>query len=204
MKTIIYLLCIAILIISGCNIDCTTFDSKANLNWQMKQSEKYLKKTIEIDSNKMVAFSNYYILLNIINEFEASRKQIDCTLKYALNTIKYSGTGSYNLTDGNIKNEAFMKAWSTEALNKGSVALFDTRNPQKALRNYNRGLRLMPDDESLLLLRGLCKYELGNRAGALDDWNRLKSSGKEINLNEHTARIENMKGYNELMAIMNK
>jgi tetratricopeptide (TPR) repeat protein len=204
MKTIIYILGAGILIITGCNIDFTTFESKANTDWQIKQSEKYLKKAIEIDSNKMVAFGNYSMLIYLINEFDTSRKQVNRTLKLAMYSMTLKKVNSHSSSEKINENESLLEELATEEFNKGSIALFEKRNPQKALRNYNRGVKLLPDDESLLLMRGLCKYELGNRAGAIEDWNRLKSLDEEINMNEYTARIENMKGYDELMTIMNK
>jgi tetratricopeptide (TPR) repeat protein len=204
MKTLIYLLSAAILIISGCNIDCSTFESKANTDWQIKQSEKYLKKAIEIDSNKMVAFGNYSMLINLINEFDTSRKQVNRTLKLAMYSMKLKKTSSRSSSGKIYENESLLEERATEELNKGSIALFEKRNPQKALRKYNRGIKFLPDDESLLIMRGLCKYELGNCTGAIEDWNRLKSLDEEINMNEYTARIENLKGYDELMTIMNK
>lgn len=96
------------------------------------------------------------------------------------------------------------KEIANEAFSKGSVTFFDLKDTKKALRLYNQGLNYLPYDKSLLLMRGLCKYELGNHEGAVEDWNRMTSLGEEINMNEYNAFIQNTKGYNKLMAIINK
>lgn len=33
----------------------------------------------------------------------------------------------------------------------------------------------VPNDKSLLAIRGICKYQLGDKAGACRDWNRIKT-----------------------------
>lgn len=98
--------------------------------------------------------------------------------------------------------EMFTK-WATTAFNKGSVALFEKSDPKKALRFYDEGVNYMPYDKNLLLLRGMCRYELGNQEGALEDWNRMASLGG-INMEEYASLVKHMKGYNEVMAILNE
>ncbi len=96
------------------------------------------------------------------------------------------------------------KELANESFKKGTLTFFVKKEPKKALRHYNQGLNYLPYDKSLLLMRGLCKYELGDQVGAVEDWNRMTNLGEEINMNEYSALIENTKGYNKLMAIMNK
>jgi len=57
---------------------------------------------------------------------------------------------------------------------KGNNLMFEKNNPVKALKYYNLGLTLLPNDESLLAMRSLCKYQLGDNDGATRDWDRLK------------------------------
>lgn len=96
------------------------------------------------------------------------------------------------------------KERAVNAFKKGTVAIYEEGNPKKALKFYNQGINYLPYDKSLLLMRGLCKYELGNQKGAMEDWNRMASLGETIDMNEFSGLIENMKGYNEAMAVINK
>lgn len=95
------------------------------------------------------------------------------------------------------------KERATESFKKGTVAIYENRNTKKALKYFNQGINYMPYDQGLLLMRGLCKYELGNQQGALEDWNRLISLGG-MKVDKYVSLIENMKGYNEVMAVLNK
>lgn len=55
-----------------------------------------------------------------------------------------------------------------------AVALFyEKGKPQRALKYYDQSIRYYPRDISLLQMRGLCKYELGDREGANEDWTRV-------------------------------
>lgn len=85
----------------------------------------------------------------------------------------------------------------------GSAALFEKKNPKKALKFYSWGANYLPYDNSLLLMRGLCRYELGDTEGAFDDWNRVAGSGG-IDMSEYAGKIAELKGYDELMAILKK
>ena len=48
---------------------------------------------------------------------------------------------------------------------------------RRALKYYDRAVNLLPDEEALLAVRGLCRYRCGDKAGAEADCNRLKSQG---------------------------
>ncbi len=82
----------------------------------------------------------------------------------------------------------------------GSMAMFIKEKPKRALRIYDRGIVLMPNDKSLLLVRGLTRYELGDKDGACRDWNRIKTLGGECEyyLNEFCE----MKGYADMIQII--
>ena len=86
----------------------------------------------------------------------------------------------------------------------GTVAFFEKKNPRKALKFYNCSANYLPSDNSLLLLRGVCRYELGDTEGAKEDWNRMASLGGTIDMSEYTGQIAGLKGYNELMTIITK
>ncbi len=82
--------------------------------------------------------------------------------------------------------------------------LYEKHNPKKAIKFYSSGLNYLPYDQSLLLMRGICRYELGDKEGATEDWTRMTSLGVDIDMSEYMTQIEGMKGYEELMAIIKK
>lgn len=98
-------------------------------------------------------------------------------------------------TDGKITNRFISKA--SNHFKQGGNNLMKKDNPEKALRSYNQGIRYLPNDESLLLMRGICYYELGETEKAKKDWNRLASLGG-VELNEIVYDISAMKGFPEL------
>jgi len=89
---------------------------------------------------------------------------------------------------------------ATYNFKQGNKNLFEKQKFEKALVYYNKGLVYLPYDESLLLARGMCKYELGDTEGASSDWNRVKSLGGSIP-NNMDYNIEKMKGYEEMALI---
>ena len=92
---------------------------------------------------------------------------------------------------------------ATTLFSKGNILLFEKGNVKKALKYYEKGVTYLPYDQSLLLLRGLCLYELGDKEGASQDWKRMKDLGG-ADMTKLTASVKNMKGYNEVMAILKK
>jgi TonB family protein len=93
---------------------------------------------------------------------------------------------------------------ATHYFNSGNKNLFEKHNPKKALKFYSWGVNYLPYDHSLLLWRGMCRYELGDKEGAMDDWNRMTSLGCDIDMSEYITQIADLKGYNELIAILKK
>ncbi|MCY1719611.1 energy transducer TonB [Prolixibacteraceae bacterium Z1-6] len=74
---------------------------------------------------------------------------------------------------------------------------------KKALKLYEKGITLVPYDRAMLMMRGLCRYELGYVEGARQDWMRLKSLGGSdwiSILADYDAR--NLKGYDELTTML--
>ena len=73
------------------------------------------------------------------------------------------------------------KAQGTKYYTKASDLLVNRNNPKKALKFYDRGIRYLPNEEGLLLMRGLARYELGDKDGAYSDWSRIKGAEAELN-----------------------
>jgi TonB family protein len=74
-------------------------------------------------------------------------------------------------------------------LQKGNLALFIKGQPEKALKYFNMGINLLPNDETLLAVRGLCKYKMGDETGATRDWDRSVLIAKRNGTSDY---IENM------------
>ena len=98
--------------------------------------------------------------------------------------------------------EVFM-AKAMHYFNCGNKELYVNNNAKKALKYYSKGINYLPNDQGLLLLRGLCRYELGDKEGARNDWNRLVSLGNP-RINEISTQMEKMQGYAEMLAILEK
>ena len=81
---------------------------------------------------------------------------------------------------------------------------FDKCKPQRALKAYNRAMRYRPNDEGLLLMRGLCKYELGDKEGARVDWCRYRDCGGTVDFEGAflTDHKDQMKGYQEVVDML--
>jgi hypothetical protein len=88
---------------------------------------------------------------------------------------------------------------ATHYFNDGSKTLFEKHNPKKALKFYSKGINYMPYDKSLLLLRGICRFETGDKEGAHNDWERLKTlGGFDIENKNLTDNLKVFKSYNVL------
>lgn len=90
-----------------------------------------------------------------------------------------------------------------------SKKLFYKQNVKKALKHYDMGIQYLPNDECLLRLRGLCKYELGDEEGANKDWNRINRLAENKSENENSPfylsqNIVNLKGYEAMNSVLNK
>jgi hypothetical protein len=96
------------------------------------------------------------------------------------------------------------KEKATDSFISANKALFEKRNIKKALRLYSASVNYVPYDKSCLLMRGLCRYELGDKEGAKQDWIRMAALGDAINMSEFIAQIEGMKGFDEMMATIRK
>jgi hypothetical protein len=102
-----------------------------------------------------------------------------------------------------LKSADFLSV-ATKYYKRGCNQLFDKHNPSRALKNFNAGIRYLPSDESLLILRGICRYELGDEPGALKDWERVKTvSGRRSEIKQYAEALHEFKGYDTLSKVMN-
>ena len=92
---------------------------------------------------------------------------------------------------------------SKKYFSHGAEMLFAKERPKKALKYFDKGIILLPNETAMLALRGLTRFELGDKEGALHDWTRIKRLGGL----EGVGYIENfleMKGYAEMMRVTAK
>lgn len=85
----------------------------------------------------------------------------------------------------------------------GGKNLFENHKPKKALKFYDLGVRYLPNDKALLMMRGICHYEIGDEESARKDWNRIVSLGG-TNPWEIGYDLTEMKGYAEMTDILAK
>jgi tetratricopeptide (TPR) repeat protein len=107
------------------------------------------------------------------------------------------------LSDYTSREEAvkYFTKTATRYFKAGCERLLIKNSPEKALECFNRGIRYMPNDKNLLLLRGLCLFELGDSELAQKDWNRIAALGG-IQPGEVDNQIARMKGYQEMDKIL--
>jgi tetratricopeptide (TPR) repeat protein len=84
---------------------------------------------------------------------------------------------------------------------KGGEMLFNRKDYEKALKYYNKGIVLVPKDKNLLMARGMARYELGDKEGALQDWNRIKELGGNQS-EDYLAKYSDFKGLAEMTQIL--
>jgi hypothetical protein len=86
---------------------------------------------------------------------------------------------------------------------KGSRQLLVLRKPGKAIKHFNAGIRYLPKDESLLMLRGICRYELGDKNGALNDWKRMRVlENSRSKFQQYAESLNEFKGYDILSELV--
>lgn len=69
--------------------------------------------------------------------------------------------------------DEFVVADANALLHKGNKWMFTKNNPKKAIYYFNKGVKLLPYDETLLEARALCRYKLGDKRGSEQDRLRL-------------------------------
>ena len=85
----------------------------------------------------------------------------------------------------------------------GNKALFEKQNPKKALKSFTWGINYLPYDKNLLIMRGICLYEKGDKDGAHKDWERVKIfGGCDMEDSDLTENLKGLKGYDELTSML--
>ena len=93
-------------------------------------------------------------------------------------------------------------------IKKGNKLLFVKNNPEKALKYYDLGINLLPNNETLLAARGLCRYEIGDEEGAVRDWERLntvaRKNGAPMKTEQLAYNYTELRGYVKMMKTLSK
>jgi tetratricopeptide (TPR) repeat protein len=91
---------------------------------------------------------------------------------------------------------------ATHYFKDGNNTFLVKHNPKKALKYYNHAINYLPNDKSLLLVRGVCRFETGDKEGAHQDWERLKTLGGFDVVDSYlTENLKGLKSYDELTSI---
>jgi TonB family protein len=98
-------------------------------------------------------------------------------------------------------------AMAKDYLKQGNKMLLKG-NTRKALNFYDKAVTLLPMEEALLAVRGMCRFQLGDADGAAADCKRLKSLGYFNNQHNETeyvsSSIEDLKKFAEMISIEEK
>ncbi len=84
---------------------------------------------------------------------------------------------------------------------KGGELLLTQNNPKKALKFYDKAIKLLPNDKGLLLMRGFARYGAGNLEGAKRDWERNIYLGGTFS-DEYLTNLSGLEGYAEFKNLM--
>ncbi|MEI7526883.1 MAG: energy transducer TonB [Mariniphaga sp.] len=84
---------------------------------------------------------------------------------------------------------------------KGNRQLLVKANLKGAINNYNKAMRYLPNDKCLLATRGICKYGLGDKTGACQDWSRIKVLGG-LESDFYLEKLCEHAGYAEMINIL--
>lgn len=93
----------------------------------------------------------------------AMKKEVSIALRFANTSSWYKDRGFLSIAEYHFI--------------KGSKKLLIKKNAKRALTHFNQGVKYLPYDKSVLVMRGVCKYELGDYQGAYKDWDRVKELG---------------------------
>jgi TonB family protein len=83
----------------------------------------------------------------------------------------------------------------------GSKKFFIKENNKSALRYFDKAMQYLPNDKAILLSRGMCLYELGDKNGACQDWNRIITLGG-VESDAHLKNFCEKKGYNDMISVL--
>ncbi|WP_321374738.1 hypothetical protein [uncultured Draconibacterium sp.] len=121
--------------------------------------------------------------------------------RYAAMPQEVSVAISY--TDNAEVVKEFFQRKAEKFFSKAGNVLFEKRDLKRAENLYDRAILYMPNDCSNLIMRGLCRFERGNKDGAIDDWSRVKVLG-DVDIQElfFAEDIKVMDGYKELITLL--
>ena len=114
----------------------------------------------------------------------------------------------YNIGVGSCTVAEHFTAMAIKYFNKGNKELLVNNNPKKALRAFCKASKYLPYDGALLHAQSITKFQLGDKEGAIADWNRMKllaKSGKtENNLEVEIDHFNALNGYKEFLSFVDK
>jgi TonB family protein len=83
----------------------------------------------------------------------------------------------------------------------GNKKFFIKDSNKSALRYYDKAMQYLPNDKALLVTRGMCRYELGDKNGACQDWNRIKTLGG-VESDAYLNNFCEFKGYADMISTL--
>ena len=125
---------------------------------RLDEAIKYYEKCIELDKTYHQAYCN-------IGLIKYSQKDYKEAIKYYTKAIKITSKSNKYRQDNAL-------AYSNRALAK-----YFNNNLKDALKDYNKSLSIMSDYKGVdhvYYNRGLCRYDLGDKSGADDDFSTAR------------------------------
>lgn len=92
-------------------------------------------------------------------------------------------------------------------VDQGNEKLFVDKDPKGALEFYNQAVVLLPYEKDIMAVRSLCKYEMGDKQGAREDWERIVNMGmgdtQQLETGIMIIKMQELDGYDELAKFIN-
>jgi TonB family protein len=109
----------------------------------------------------------------------------------------------------NGTNENIFKEQASSLFNKGSKALISQNNPEKALKYFDKALKYLPYEITILNSRAIARSLLNDKDGAQQDWDRADAilavkSEREKNLQLFTQNAGDIKVNQQNQIIISK
>ncbi|MCW3787550.1 hypothetical protein [Plebeiibacterium sediminum] len=108
---------------------------------------------------------------------------------------------------GEVEGSPYIKSFKALATNyykQGSKQLLIKGHSKRALKRFDNAVQFAPYEKSALMMRGLCRYEIGDTDGARQDWIRLKELGGIDMEAPYFSQVKHLKGYEELAFILSE
>ena len=100
----------------------------------------------------------------------------------------------------NLPNHNF-SSLAQKFYSSGAELLFVKHNLKKALKSFDKGIVLLPNERCLLSLRGLTRYEMNDKERAIIDWKRIKTLGG-FEGDTYLENFKDLKGYAEMISVV--